>query len=69
MNTESRLPLPAVGIALAEKFGRGKRYSTMLAAAIERRIPAERSATGRWSVRAADIDLIGRYFGLDERHK
>jgi hypothetical protein len=67
MNTEERLPLPALGLALADRFGRGARYRTMLTAAIECRIPAERSATGRWSVAEADIDLIGRYFKLDTK--
>jgi hypothetical protein len=67
MNTEERLPLAAVGLALADKFGRGARYGTMLIAAIETRIPAERSPTGRWSVRAADLDQIGRYFKLDTK--
>lgn len=65
MNTEPRLPLPALGIALADKFGRGARYSTMLVAAKEARIPAERAPNGRWSVAEADIDRIGRYFNLD----
>ena len=64
-----RMPLPALGGALAEKFGKGVRYSTMLMAVYAGHVPAQQAANGRWSIDRADIDRIGRYFKLGTKEK
>lgn len=62
-----RMPLPALGNVLAERFGRGVRYSTMLMAVYAGHVPAQQAANGRWSIDRADIDKIGRYFKLNSK--
>jgi hypothetical protein len=66
MNTD-RLPLVALGGALAERFGRGVRYPTVLKAIYAGYVPAQQAANGRWTIACADLDQIRRHFELDQK--
>jgi hypothetical protein len=67
MNPAERMPLVALGGALAERFGRGVRYPTVLKAIYAGHVPAQQAANGRWTIDSADLDRIGRYFKLDTK--
>jgi hypothetical protein len=64
-NEPGRLALAGLAQAIAERYGRRPpSYGRMLTAAIEARIPAARSETGRWSIAIADIATIAKHFGI-----
>lgn len=60
----STLPLSTVPAALEREGFTPPSYRRVYAAALDRRIPAERGANGRWTVRPSDLPVIADALGL-----
>ena len=60
----SSIPLSAVPLALEGKGWTPPSYRRVYAAALDRRIPAERGPNGRWTVARDDLPAIADALGL-----